>query len=250
MGDTTWQYAKGTGIVLGLAALFTWFGVYGTEGPLWIRIGLWVVTIGVGALSSVLVVPWAFEGPFKTRPVVVKGLVATSVISLPVTAALLAIMAASGDMPGPGGWPRQYGLVWVVTAIITAVGYLVSRYRSLSQEIATTEPNGSASAAEAFLDRLPLKYRGAQLYAVSSEDHYLRVHTDRGEELILMRLADAVRELSGADGLQTHRSWWVAANGVDEAQRTNGKLLLVLKSGVKAPVSRTYTGAVRAAGWV
>ena len=50
----------------------------------------------------------------------------------------------------------------------------------------------------------------AELYAIESEDHYLRVHTSAGQELILMRLADAVRELAGVEGLQTHRSWWVA----------------------------------------
>jgi len=33
------------------------------------------------------------------------------------------------------------------------------------------------------------------IYAVSAEDHYLRVHTSLGETMVLMRLADAVRQL-------------------------------------------------------
>ena len=103
------------------------------------------------------------------------------------------------------------------------------------------------SPVPGFLERLPAKYRGAALYAVSSEDHYLRVHTDRGEELILMRLSDAMRELEGADGLQTHRSWWVARDGVAEVARENGRQKIVLKSGVEAPVSRSFAAEVKAA---
>ena len=52
------------------------------------------------------------------------------------------------------------------------------------------------------------------------------------------------------DGLQTHRSWWVAEAGVDKGKSANGRIVLALKSGVEAPVSRTYAKAVREAGWV
>ena len=85
---------------------------------------------------------------------------------------------------------------------------------------------------------------------MSAEDHYLRVHTSAGETMILMRLADAIRELAGIDGLQVHRSWWVARQGLADATRTDGKLLLKLKSGAEAPVSRTYIKAVKDAGWL
>ena len=65
-----------------------------------------------------------------------------------------------------------------------------------------------------FLDRLPLRLRGATIRAVQAEDHYLRLHTDRGSDLILMRLSDAVSELEGLEGARTHRSWWVAREAV------------------------------------
>ena len=95
-----------------------------------------------------------------------------------------------------------------------------------------------------------MKYRTADLHAISAEDHYLRVHTRLGEELILMRFSDALRELDGADGLQAHRSWWVARTGVVDSRREDGKLLLVLKSGGLAAVSRTYASTVKAAGLI
>jgi DNA-binding LytR/AlgR family response regulator len=94
-----------------------------------------------------------------------------------------------------------------------------------------------------------VKFRTATVYAVSAEDHYLRIHTSAGEHMVLMRLGDAMRELAGLEGLQTHRSWWVAKQGLADAAKGDGRLVLKLKSGAEAPVSRTYQKAVKEAGW-
>ncbi len=80
--------------------------------------------------------------------------------------------------------------------------------------------------AKAFLARLPPRYREAELYALSSEDHYLRVHTSLGQELVLLRLSDAVRG----------------------RRRQGGKTSLLLPDGSLVPVSRTFVADVRAAG--
>ncbi len=117
--------------------------------------------------------------------------------------------------------------------------------------------DGDAAAANAeepepsarFLDRLPPKLVGAVLYAVEAQDHYLRLHTSRGTDLVLLRLSDALGELDGLEGAQTHRSWWVARAAVGAARRAEGRTALVLPSGVEAPVSRTYVRALRNAGW-
>ena len=63
------------------------------------------------------------------------------------------------------------------------------------------------------------------------------------------RLSDAVAELEGIEGAQTHRSWWVAKSAVDSAHRADGRAILVLKSGAEAPVSRNYAKALRDEGW-
>jgi len=55
---------------------------------------------------------------------------------------------------------------------------------------------GNSSAENAapavFLERLPVRLRGSELYAVEAQDHYLRLHTSKGADLILMRLSDAI----------------------------------------------------------
>jgi hypothetical protein len=99
-----------------------------------------------------------------------------------------------------------------------------------------------------FLRRLPLAL-GRDLLALEMEDHYARVHTALGSTLILLRLRDAVAELGAGSGLQVHRSWWVARDAVAQVERDAGRLVLVLRNGLRVPVSKTYRDAVRAAGW-
>ncbi|WP_235559357.1 LytTR family DNA-binding domain-containing protein [Brevundimonas sp. Leaf168] len=84
---------------------------------------------------------------------------------------------------------------------------------------------------------------------MQAEDHYLRIHTDRGSDLILMRLSDAVEELEGLEGAQTHRSWWVAREAVRAVERGDGRATLTLDGGLSAPVSRRYARMLRDAEW-
>jgi DNA-binding LytR/AlgR family response regulator len=108
----------------------------------------------------------------------------------------------------------------------------------------------AAPAPPKFLERLPLKLRGAEVWAIEAEDHYLRLHTSKGQDLILMRLADAVAELEGIEGAQVHRSWWVAREAITDAKRGDGRATLTLKDGAEVPVSRTYAGLLRERGWI
>ena len=85
---------------------------------------------------------------------------------------------------------------------------------------------------------------------MQSEDHYLRLHTSLGQELILMRLSDAVAELEGVEGAQVHRSWWVARAAIAQARRGEGRATLTLKDGSEVPVSRTYARRLRERSWL
>jgi hypothetical protein len=108
----------------------------------------------------------------------------------------------------------------------------------------------SAPPPPKFLERIPLKLRGGELWAVEAEDHYLRLHTSKGQDLILMRLADAVDELDGIDGAQVHRSWWVARDAIADARRGDGRATLTLKDGSEVPVSRPYARMLRDRNWI
>lgn len=134
------------------------------------------------------------------------------------------------------------GAVAAISAAMTALFFLLATARVRATRAGPAPPR--------FLDRLPPKLRGAALYAVEAEDHYLRLHTSKGQDLILFRLTDAIAELDGLEGLQPHRSWWVARDGVADVKRAAGKVTLVLKDNAEAPVARGAARALREAGWI
>jgi hypothetical protein len=117
------------------------------------------------------------------------------------------------------------------------------RVASLSQD------NVPAAAAPDFFRRIPPAL-GHDLLALEMEDHYLRIHTAVGSDLILLRLRDAMTELGPARGRQVHRSWWVAEGALASAERDNGKSMLVLRNGLRVPVSKTFRDQVKEAGWL
>lgn len=79
-------------------------------------------------------------------------------------------------------------------------------------------------------------------------DHYVEVITCSGRASLLMRFADAVAEMEGVEGLQVHRSHWVARAAIRAIARRRGKVLLVMCDGSEVPVSRTYLPQVEALG--
>ncbi|MCT4656395.1 MAG: LytTR family transcriptional regulator [Cohaesibacter sp.] len=116
---------------------------------------------------------------------------------------------------------------------------------------ATTEQDkteGTTNTHHPFFDRLP-KHLGRDLISLSSQDHYLEVRTKHGKELILMRLGDAVKELSDYDGAQIHRSHWVADQAVDGIITEDSRQFAILTTGERLPISRTYRQVPRNRGW-
>ena len=238
------KFLRPAAVLVGLAALFTWFGVYDFSAQPVLRFVMWLVTMSVGGVSAIWIIPAVFERRLAQQSVIVRVALSAGLIALPVTASLIAFFLLLGAHVSPGALPMQYLYVYAVCVVMVSGGVVVSR----AQAAPLLEAAEAQDVVARFMQRLPVKYRTAELWAVSSEDHYLRVHTSLGEELILMRLADAMRDLGGTDGLQTHRSWWVARDGVADTRREGGKLFLVLKSGKTAPVSRTYASPVKQAG--
>ncbi|RAK63717.1 LytTR family transcriptional regulator [Phenylobacterium kunshanense] len=110
-------------------------------------------------------------------------------------------------------------------------------------------PEPEIDPLAAFRQRLSARRRAATLIAVEAEDHYLRVHTDAGEELVTARFSDALAELAAAPGFRTHRSWWVAAEAIDEVKWLRGRGEARLKCGLMVPISRGQAAALKAAGW-
>lgn len=84
-----------------------------------------------------------------------------------------------------------------------------------------------------------------ELYSVSAEEHYVRLHTANGDELIYKRFSDAVQELEALNGFRVHRSHWVSPHGVSGIIRDGKRMYIKLKDGERLPVSRPYQQLVR-----
>lgn len=92
--------------------------------------------------------------------------------------------------------------------------------------------------ASPLLSRLPYEL-GDDVILLAANQHYLDVHTRKGNALVLYRLSDAVTEL-GDRGVQIHRSYWVAYDAIRAIEKDGAALLVVLENGQSFPVSRGY----------
>lgn len=179
-------------------------------------------------------------------------IIISSVCSLAVATVLILLDLAFDGRTTVGEFFLLYGFVWVISAAVTGIGLLLHMIEKAKESAGSGASEGGPAIdpVRQFMSRLPIPYRNAELYAIASEDHYLRIYTSAGEHMFLERLANAIRELEGSDGMQTHRSWWVASDGIKEAKTVSGRIVLILKTGTEVPVSRTYAPEVRKAGWV
>jgi hypothetical protein len=229
-----------------VAGLFlTFSGAFDTdEAPLPRRLAYWMTLMVVGYLWGAFVARFFFgEGRQRTGNIWFDALLSALVMSLPFTVVVWFATTRMFGSPIPMGalW-ILFGPVLLVSIVLTVINMLI--------ETRNTALTSAGPAPPKFLERLPLKLRGAEVWAVEAEDHYLRLHTSKGQDLILLRLADAVAELEGVEGAQVHRSWWVARDAITEAKRGDGRATLTLKDGSEVPVSRTYAGVLRERGWI
>ena len=117
----------------------------------------------------------------------------------------------------------------------------------IARQSAQSAPAPMQAVQPTILDRIPLDKRGP-LVALSVEDHYVRVQTVKGEELILMRLSDAIKEVGMILGAKVHRSHWVAFEHVTAARREADRAILTLTTGRDIPVSRANLAKIKEAG--
>lgn len=107
------------------------------------------------------------------------------------------------------------------------------------------ENSGSVmTATTALHHRLPAEI-GTDIVCLQAQDHYVDVTTSMGHAMLLMRMADAEREIEPLSGLRVHRSWWVAEQHMRRLTRQRSRHVLVLSNDIEVPVSRSRAPMVR-----
>lgn len=222
--------------------LLAFAGAFDTQDLPWPDRGFyWVGLLGGGSTMGFLIGDRWMSLAVVRRNLWLAWAAISISIAAPMTLLVALVNGAIGQQPNI---VVLFPTVLTISALTTAIGLITT-----GAEPVTTHAAAPGAAAPKFLERLPLKLRGAELYAVEAQDHYLRLHTSAGQDLILMRLSDAVAELEGIEGARVHRSWWVAKAAVVDAERGEGRATLTLKDGSTAPVSRAYARNLRAGGW-
>ena len=243
--------AAAIGTVLGL---FGPFGTYGFGlGP---RMAYWMSFIIIGYLifrPLIVVSGWLTEQTGMARWMA-RGL-ALALASVPMT-----LMVSSMMNGFRTAWPTNQDELAVLYAQVLLIGVLVNwLFHSVFgngevlDEVNLPPPPKApepvaAKAEPAFLARLPIGF--GSLLALGGEDHYVRAYGQARDTLILIRLRDAIAELEGMDGMQVHRSWWVARAGIAGHERDGRHMRLVLAGGVKVPVSRDGVKLLGETGWI
>lgn len=248
-------------VMVALGLLIGLLGPFGTFGaPPAQRMLSWVIWLLAGyALfrPTGVVARWLCEATGMPR--FAGTLLALVVASVPLTL-IITMTAMRMDFAEALRWPgfwTMYLYIWVVSAVVSiAMGAVFGR---AAPALASEAPNASAPppppaeplpAPEPAAPTLPLPPGFGPVRALKGEDHYVRAIGDGREEMILMRMRDAIERLGDAEGLRLHRSWWVAKDAVASVRREGRTAVVVLTSGHEAPVARDMMPALRAAGWL
>ena len=248
------------GLVLGL------FGPFGTyEMPAGVRIGYWML-FGLGGYAifrpMVVIGRWLSEA-LNISPLIGIGLAqlvaaapTTLLIGLPMSGFDLMAVLRSNQLG------TLYAQVWLIGFIVNMlVSTIFARAKPSTVAPVPEDKPTSEIASETMLDakldaarpillldRLPPGF-GIPL-AIKSEDHYVRIYARDHDALILLRLRDAISELGDTQGLQVHRSWWVARESIVSSARDGRNLTLNLANGITVPVSRDGTALLKTSGWL
>lgn len=248
-------------------AFLAYLGPFGTWDALGVldRVAFWAIAVGVNWICANFVFTVTLRAFFAREWPSWAGVVLASLLSaVPGTAAVWMAAAVYLDYRFSvlSQILRLYAQVAVLQLVIGAlVYYIIERSLRLREAASGSFSSGGDSgsaipreqapgtAAAALLARLPEPKRG-ELRHLRMQDHYIEVHTDRGMEMVLLRFRDALQEVERVDGMQVHRSHWVARAAVDGVERSGGRVTLRLVNGTRVPVSRSFVPALRARGWI
>jgi hypothetical protein len=200
-----------------------------------------VVVFGTYATGTLVMQALGQRVRFRAAPLAARIAIGGMTVGVAVTVALALIDLIVLGM-SPVSWRAVWqsgGIAVLVSVVIVMVGQLAAAPLAVPLTL----------RAKTLADRLPLAKRGPILH-MTVEDHYVQVTTGVGRHMVLMPLADAIREMGDVPGLRVHRSHWVALSAVSAARRTGEMAVLTLKNGAEVPVSRRYVKAVQEAGFL
>ena len=207
------------------------------------RLTYWALLTGIGYLAGYVI----SYGILRRDVSAFQHVVRLTIAGVAVGVAMCGLVLTLNRLYfGRAAWPENM-LVFLTTIIAISLVVIVL-IDTFSRHFARqTESSAQVSDPPAIRSRLPFDKRGP-LVAISVEDHYVRVRTTKGEEMILLRLSDAMREVGETRGAQVHRSHWAAFDQVRSVTREGDRAILSMRHGDDIPVSRANIAKIKEVG--
>ena len=137
----------------------------------------------------------------------------------------------------------------LIAVVILSIFQLIDVATHGPAQAEPIRPTQRQESSIVFFDRISDSL-GRDLLCLKMEDHYLRVKTKIGSELIHLRLSDAIEELHELPGFQPHRSWWVHKDAISSVQKTRQRYELILIDGSTIPIARRRIAELKQQGWL
>lgn len=248
--DILMRMAAELALLVVVGAFLGAIGPFGTaREPSLARHAFWLLTIVAGGLIGIaaeaVLQRWIAD---RRARVLATAAAMTPPITLLVFAAMVAILGHDHALPAV--LPELLWQVFLISLAVMTLRMLVRRPPERIVESRTIVAPPLPEAEARFRSRLSARRRSARLFALEAYDHYVRVHTDAGVELLSLRFSDALAELADAHGFRVHRSWWVSAGAIKTARWRRGSGELELEGGLVVPISRSGAPVLREAGWL
>jgi hypothetical protein len=233
-------------ILIGVALVLGVSGPFGTFELLAAlpRLAYWLVIVFATYACAMLIIIIT-RGCFPPHwPTLLRDCTSGLIAGPFITTVVLLINATTFPIrAGPDLGTMILTLLPYCTVIVVVVTVLIGQIEvQVLNSTHTEEPSP-------ILARLPFDKRGA-LISLQAQDHYVNVVTSKGEDLILMRFSDALKEVGREAGFQTHRSFWVAQSQIQKVQQKGERGLITLTNGAELPVSRNFLPNLKTAGYL
>ena len=230
------------------------------------RLGFWTAHIGLG-LASILFASRLFRLEWFARLPFWLGLALTALAGAALLAPVylfletlvpaeildepddwLDLFAAKGLFPALLAEYLEVVPVFLVSWLVVNLPLLLQPSEPDAAPPSSPDGPGAGSSSEGGWDRDDIRARlphalGTDVIMVSSDMHYLHVHTTRGKCMIHGALKTAASHL-GDLGMLVHRSHWVAHRHVQRVAKQDSSVELVLTNELRAPVSRRNRATV------
>lgn len=204
------------------------------------RVGLWVMYVLIGlpvlwGIHGSLGQVWRGQGRMSVAGRVV---LSACLASVPVLGGVEAIGLVEGR-PLPTSAEAYLRSVAEVVVLAVPFAFLLEQYRQARRSVSASETPDVTDTVSEF----------GEICAICAEGHYTRVYTVSGERFVDRSLSDMLRRVAPLEGMQVHRSWWVARAAVEGSQRKGSSLSLTIRGGMTVPVARRRLAHLRKAGW-